>query len=95
MTTETQADIKQWSDLDMYVGSFDGELYCMLCAHFKHRGRAQVRNHIEARHFKGTFTHICKHCKVAFNCKMSLNNHMGRECKMNPKRAGNASIKIE
>ena len=52
-----------------------GHFYCKVCAKFKHKRRYQVRVHIEAAHFRGTFAHHCKYCSEQFNCKKALENH--------------------
>ena len=66
-----------WEDLDNFMQStLDSHYYCKLCHKFKHKGRRQVRVHIEAVHFRGTFVHNCQYCQEPFDCKKTLENHI-------------------
>ena len=67
---------QRFEDLDQYIGvKIDGRWPCGICFAFKHQWKANVRNHIESKHFPGTFTHLCPLCGEACGSRQSLENH--------------------
>ena len=49
--------------------------YCNICRQFSNRGSANVRNHVEAKHFPNMFTYSCELCDMTFGKKTALYNH--------------------
>ena len=52
---------------------------CSLCQNFTHKGRLQLRNHVESVHFKGAFSYPCTKCEKVLSNKKALENHMYRK----------------
>ena len=52
---------------------------CSLCQNFTHKGRFQLRNHVESVHFKGVFAYPCTKCEQVLSSKKALENHMYRK----------------
>ena len=73
-------------DLYKYVAPIPSstEFYCTLCSLFKHTKKANVRNHIESKHFKGLFMYKCDVCQDFKNSKQEM-----YACKTNHKKNGN------
>ena len=67
-------------DFDIYIEKeIDHPGYfCSICNLFRKRGRADVRNHVESKHFPGTFTYNCTDCGLVLNTKTSLTRHQQR-----------------
>ena len=40
--------------------------FCTLCTSFSHKSRANVRNHVESKHFPKHFVYTCQTC--GYNC---------------------------
>ena len=59
--------ITKLEDLDSYVGKSGQWRYCMLCNTKKDKSVTNVRYHIEAIHFAGTFEYPCDRCARSFN----------------------------
>ena len=59
----------------------DGKYFCTLCNVFSHINLTCVRNHVEAKHFPGSFTYNCPFCSLTFNNRTSLNNHKAKKHK--------------
>jgi len=59
---------------------------CAICLQFKHIYKANVRNHVESKHFKGQFVYKCEICGSIKNSKQDL-----YACKSDHKR----SLKVE
>jgi len=49
--------------------------FCDICRQFSNRGAANVRNHVEAKHFPNMFTYTCELCDMTFGKKTALYNH--------------------
>jgi len=49
--------------------------YCSLCSMYGKRGRADVRDHIESRHFPGTFSYNCLQCNQTLPTNKALKRH--------------------
>ena len=67
--------ITKLEDLDSYVGKSGQWRYCMLCNTKKDKSVTNVRYHIEAIHFAGTFEYPCDRCARSFNSKLSHRYH--------------------
>jgi len=65
------------ADLLQYIvkDSATGSLACSLCSNFSHRSRANVRNHIESKHFPNTFVYTCPVCAKDCPSHQSLLKH--------------------
>ena len=65
------------ADLLQYIvkDSISGNLACSLCSRFSHRSRANVRNHIESKHFPNTFVYSCPICCKNCPSHQSLLKH--------------------
>jgi len=65
------------ADLLQYIvkDTASGILSCSLCSHFSHRSRANVRNHIESKHFPNTFVYTCPTCAKECPSHQSLLKH--------------------
>jgi len=76
-------ELKKPEDLYKYVAPLtnSSDFYCTLCSVFKHTKRANVRNHIESKHFKGVFLYQCEICKDYKNSKQEM-----YACKANHKK---------
>ena len=64
---------------------------CSICLQFKHIYKANVRNHVESRHFKGQFVYKCEVCgehknskQDLYACKSEHNRSLKMDCKFNP-----------
>jgi len=71
-------------DLYRYVGPMpDGSnsFICLICTSYSHKKRANVRNHIETKHFKGVFIYQCDICQQFKRSKTELYS-----CKSNHKK---------
>ena len=49
--------------------------YCSLCSLYGKRGRTDVRDHIESRHFPGTFSYNCLQCNQTLPTNKALKRH--------------------
>jgi len=80
-------DLRKPEDLYKYVAPLANttDFYCTLCSVFKHSKKANVRNHIESKHFKGVFLYQCDICQVFKNSKQEM-----YVCKSNHKKTANA-----
>lgn len=62
----------------------DGENFasfeCSLCD-FRSAVRINTINHIESKHFPGTFTYTCDYCMKTFLSKNSFSSHVSRNHK--------------
>jgi len=52
------SDLLQYTNKDPSTGKH----VCTLCSNFSHSSQANVRNHIESKHFPGTFVYTCQLC---------------------------------
>eukprot|EP00092_Neocalanus_flemingeri_P085918 GFUD01108187.1.p1 GENE.GFUD01108187.1~~GFUD01108187.1.p1 ORF type:complete len:247 (+),score=59.22 GFUD01108187.1:90-830(+) len=52
------SDLLQYTSKDLATGKH----VCTLCSNFSHSSQANVRNHIESKHFPGTFVYTCQLC---------------------------------
>jgi len=76
-------DLRKPEDLYQYVAPLanSNDFYCTLCSVFKHSKKANVRNHIESKHFKGVFLYQCEICQDFKNSKQEM-----YVCKSNHKK---------
>ena len=76
-------DLRKPEDLYQYVAPLanSNDFYCTLCSVFKHSKKANVRNHIESKHFKGVFLYQCDICQDFKNSKQEM-----YVCKSNHKK---------
>ena len=58
----------------------DGKYICTICNSFSN-DKTNARNHVEAKHFDGSFTYNCPLCPKTFSNKTSYNNHKARQHK--------------
>jgi len=78
-TSSFDKDIASPSDLLQFVlvsaeesQSAKQEFVCGVCFQFKHIWKANVRNHVEAQHFKGHFRYHCDVCGAEKQSKQDL-----------------------
>ena len=48
---------------------------CSICYEFSNQGRQRVRNHVESKHYPGTFQYSCEKCEKVCNTKKALEVH--------------------
>ena len=59
-----------------YIGKDDlGNHFCTLCSKFSHKARANVRNHVESKHFANMFVYTCPTCGKCCPSHQSLLKH--------------------
>ena len=74
--------VKNFEDLDQFFGPKQYGLYsCGICLTFTSRSSANLRMHIEAKHFPGTFVHHCSLCGEECKSKNALVGHTRRKHK--------------
>jgi len=63
-----------------YEGCYEGNkrFACTLCTKFAHKGKANVRNHVESVHFPNTFQYPCDQCDNFFPSKNNVQLHRSR-----------------
>jgi len=73
----TYQGIKEPQDLDQFLAkdAATNKYICSICHVFSHRGRTNVRNHIESRHFLGCFSYTCTTCGKTLNTRRALEVH--------------------
>ena len=81
--------IEEWKDLRKYAtvvqrgarGSGEKTVYkCSLCGKIMRHGQIEaMMGHIECKHFRGAFNHICSMCQKSFDTKFALNQHKTKE----------------
>lgn len=73
-------EISTYAELDKYISKDEtnSRLYCGYCHQFSHKCKDNVRNHVEAKHFKGHFVHMCNVCGISCATKISLQTHRGK-----------------
>jgi len=54
--------------------------YCSICSNYSHKAQANVRDHIESKHYNNHFIYNCDKCSKPFPTKMALFKHKPR-CK--------------
>ena len=69
-----------YEQFDTYIRREDYFCHCTFCDKYKNRSVTNVRYHVEAKHFPGTFLYPCSRCNKNFNSKTSYLGH-GRYCK--------------
>jgi len=52
-----------------------GQYQCSLCSDFSHKSRANVRNHVESKHFQNTFVYSCSYCDKTCTSHQALLKH--------------------
>ena len=68
-------------DLLKYIDKIEeGNYFCTICASFSHKNRANVRNHVESKHFTNTFLYTCPHCGKECPSHQALLKHKSRNC---------------
>lgn len=56
----------------------DQGYFCSICFAFRKRGKADVRNHVESKHFPNTFNYNCDVCGLTVGTNTALKRHMQR-----------------
>ena len=56
----------------------DQGYFCSICFSFRKRGKADVRNHVESKHFPNTFDYNCNVCGLTVGTNTALKRHMQR-----------------
>jgi len=75
-------ELKNFEDLDQFFGPKQSGLYsCGICLTFTSRSSANLRMHLEAKHFPGTFVHNCQVCGEECKSKNALIGHTRRKHK--------------
>ena len=69
-TISRPEDLLQYIDKDQL-----GNHLCMLCNDFKHKSRANVRNHVESKHFTNLFVYECDVCGKTAASQQALHRH--------------------
>jgi len=84
-------DLKNPEDLYKFVAPLvnTNDFYCTICSIFKHPKKANVRNHIESKHYKGVFLYRCDICQEYKNSKQEM-----YACKANHKKNANALANV-
>jgi len=68
--------ISRPEDLLQYIGKDQlANHLCMLCNDFKHKSRANVRNHVESKHFTNMFVYECDICGKTAASQQALHRH--------------------
>ena len=68
--------ISRPEDLLQYIGKdLLGNHLCMLCNDFKHKSRANERNHVESKHFTNLFVYECDICGKTAASQQALHRH--------------------
>merc|ERR1712096_419232 len=65
------ADLLQYINKDQTTGLH----ICSICSNFSHKSRSNVRNHIESKHFAGSFIYTCSICEKTCASHQSLLKH--------------------
>jgi len=65
------ADLLQYSVKNELLGIYQ----CTLCSEFSHKSRANIRNHIESKHFQNSFSYPCHFCEKILPSHQSLLKH--------------------
>jgi len=82
----TSASISRPEDLLQYIGKDQfGNYLCMLCNDFKHKSRANVRNHVESKHFTNMFIYECDICGKTAASQQALHRHKSSYHKTAPR----------
>ena len=68
------------ADFDKFIEKEpeDQGYFCSICFAFRKRGKADVRNHVESKHFPNTFTYKCDECGWVVGTNTALKRHMQR-----------------
>jgi len=56
----------------------DQGYFCSICLAFRKRGKVDVRNHVESKHFPNTFQYNCTVCGLSVGTNTALKRHMQR-----------------
>ena len=71
------------SELDNFViRTLMGQFTCSICMRFRHQARANVKNHVESKHFPNSFTYTCDLCGNITHTKQAHQNHRSKKCSM-------------
>ena len=70
-------EIRRPEDLDQFLvkDQKTNKWLCSICQGFSHSGRGNVRNHMESKHFMGSFTYTCETCGKILNTRTALEVH--------------------
>jgi len=73
-------EIATYEDLEKFISKdvVSAKLFCTICHQFSHKCKDNVRNHVEAKHFKGYFSHTCNVCGEVCVSKIALQTHRGK-----------------
>ena len=82
--------IEEWKDLKKYInvvksvcGVGKAMYKCSLCEMtMNHNSMSTMMSHIESKHFRDAFTHICPVCGKTFDTKAILSWHKQKEHKV-------------
>ena len=76
---------EEWEDLEKFVivkrdqeSGGRRSFQCSLCGKVMDRSLVTMMAHIEAKHFRELFTHICDVCQESFKTKAILMSHLKR-----------------
>jgi len=77
--------VKSPDDLYQFCSKPDGETKwkCNICWQFSHRGRNNVRNHVESKHFPNQFEYHCDYCEKTCHTKKGLEVHTSEKHRYN------------
>jgi hypothetical protein len=63
-------------DFDRYIAKEEsGYKSCLLCGGVRNKTITNVRMHVEAKHFPGSFVYTCHMCGQRFTNRIALQNH--------------------
>ena len=71
------SEISTFEDLLQFVERdyLNQRYYCTICTHFSHKWKANVKNHVESKHYNGQFVHTCADCGDTFNNRNTMQRH--------------------
>ena len=70
-------DYEQFND---YIRRTKSYYHCTSCKSYKNKSMVNVREHIEAKHFPGTFQYPCLSCGKSLTSMLAFRDH-ARQCK--------------
>ena len=72
--------ISSYEDFDKFIakGHFETGYYCTICQQFRKRAFAEVRNHVESKHFPNSFSYQCNLCDLTLGTNTALTRHKQR-----------------
>jgi len=74
----SKGQISNVEDFDKYMDKEPetSGYYCNICQMYRKRGKADVRNHIESKHFPNSFTYNCHLCSYVVGTNKALSRHV-------------------